>query len=354
VLDDREADLRGDNVQTILSPDKVKRIIARMPYKQVRTLQAVAAACILVAVATGARFALGPMIGDGFAFITFFPVVLVATVVAGPASGLSSLVLSSIVTSYFWLSPTWSFALTSDALAALAAYWFASALMIAVATLLRVIVAHLVESEARAHVLAHEMKHRVGNVLAVIQAIARQTSRGRTSLEEFNQVFQDRLAALARAQDVIQENPNFPTNLRQLVERITQPFGQRRFVLGGPHIGIDPVTASSLALLIHELGTNAMKYGALSNATGTVSLSWMKDGDRVVATWIENGGPAVTAPARSGFGSKLLQTAFPPDVGEARIDYAEAGVRCSISFGLAAPIADAPSVGSAMARATGS
>lgn len=243
-----------------------------------------------------------------------------------------ALALSSLIASYFWLAPVGSLMLTRDSIAAVVAFWVASVLMIAVAVLLRALVEYLMDSEARARVIAHEMKHRVGNLLAVIQAIARQTERGAGSLGEFGQVFQARLAALASAQDVIQENPNLPADLRQLVTRIVEPFGHHRFTISGPDTGADPAIASSLALLIHELGTNAMKYGALSGEAGTVSLRWMTDGDRIVLTWVEAGGPPVSAPERSGFGSKLLQSAFPPDVGEARIEYPLAGVRCTIAF----------------------
>ena len=318
-------------MQVTLSPEMLKGVVARLPHKPVPAPQAFVLAVAAVAVATMLRFAITPLVGDGVPFITYFPTVLIVAVFGGAFAGLSGLLLSSGMAAYFWLTPR-TFDLGLDGVAALIAYWVAGGLVIGVATLLRALIGYLVISEARAHVVAHEMKHRVGNMLAVIQAIARQTRRGVASLDEFGQVFQDRLSALSRAQDVIQEHPNLPTDLRQLIARVIEPFGAHRFMLGGPNTGVDAVVASSLALLVHEMGTNAMKYGALSNETGTVSFRWMHEGGRVVLTWIEAGGPPVVVPESSGFGSKLLQSAFAVETGDAHIDYAPQGVRCTISF----------------------
>jgi two-component sensor histidine kinase len=322
----------------------LKSVAARLPYKPVPGPHAFAMGAGLVAGGTLLRLAITPLVGDGVPFITFFPLLLISAVVAGALAGATVLVLSSFVAAYLWLTPR-NFAIESGDVAALLSYWIAGGMVIVVATLLRALISYLVTSEARANVVAHEMKHRVGNMLAVIQAIARQTRRGAATLEEFGQVFQDRLDALARAQDVIQEHPNLPTSLRSLIERVVEPFGTHRFMIGGPDAGIDPVTASSLALLVHELGTNAMKYGALSNASGTVSVRWKPDGGRIVLIWIEGGGPQVASPARSGFGSKLLRSAFSSETGEARIDYAPTGVRCTISFAGGTPTSPVSGIG---------
>lgn len=318
-------------MQDTLSPETVKRLVARLPHKSVPAPHAFVLAVVAVATATAMRFVMTPFVGEGVPFVTYFPAVLIVAILAGAFAGCSVLLLSSATVTYLWLTPR-TFDVGVDDVAALVSYWVTGGLVIAVATLLRALIGYLVTSEARAHVVSHEMRHRVGNILAVIQAIARQTRRGAATLDEFGDVFQDRLSALARAQDVIQEHPNLPTDLRQLISRVIQPFGAHRFTIGGPETGVDAVVASSLALLVHEMGTNAMKYGALSNETGTVSFRWMHDVGRVVLTWIEAGGPPVVVPESSGFGSKLLQTAFPADTGDAQIEYAPQGVRCTISF----------------------
>ena len=315
----------------MLTSETLKRVAASLPHRPVPATRAFLMAVGIVAFATLLRFAITPVVGNGVPFITYFPMVLIVAVLAGAFAGLSAIAVSSVIAAYFWLTPR-TLALEIDDVASLMFYWIAGGLVIAVATVLRALIGHLVASEARATVVSHEMRHRVGNMLAVIQAIARQTKRHAATLEEFSQVFQDRLSALARAQDVIQEHPNLPTDLRLLIERVIEPFGAQRFVIGGPDAGADAVVASSLALLVHELGTNAMKYGALSNAGGTVSFRWTTDEGRIVLTWIEAGGPPVIAPERAGFGSKLLTTAFPAETGEASIDYASSGVRCTISF----------------------
>ena len=290
-----------------------------------------------------------PLVGNGVPFLTFFPIVLVAAVVAGAFVGLSALLLSSMMATYFWLTPR-DLAVETDDFAAMVSYWIASALIIAVAVLLRTLIENLVASETRAHVVAQEMKHCVGNMLAVILAIARQNSRGATNLTEFTQAFQDRMAALARAQDVIQEHPNLPTNLRPLITRVTEPFGEQRFQIEGPEVGVDPVIASSLALIVHELGTNAITYWSLSNPTGVVCVNWTANGACIVLTWIEKGGPQVAALERSGFGSKLLQSSFPSETGEARIEYDVTGVRCTLSFVGATASAEIASISPIAAR----
>jgi two-component sensor histidine kinase len=200
------------------------------------------------------------------------------------------------------------------------------------AAVLRAFVRGLAEEEDQANLLAHEMKHRAGNLIGVIQAIARQTARNATTVADFQSQFEERLLALARAQDFAGADSGEPPDLETFLAAALEPFGRDRFTLNGPPAALQPSLASSFALLLHELGTNAMKYGALSVAGGQVAISWSVQNGRINLQWHESGGPAVAAPTRSGFGSKLLKLAFPPETGQASILYDPAGVRCSITF----------------------
>src|ERR1700719_1450706 len=164
-------------------------------------MQSIAAAC--VAVATLGRLLATPLIGDGAPFLTFAPAILVAALMTGPWGGLSALIYSSLVVDYFWLPPHWSFALASASVGLLTMFWLFTGSLIAIAALVRALVRTLVDSEQRARILAAEMSHRVRNVLGLVQAISRQTFRTAPSPSEYQTMFEARITALGRAQDLI-------------------------------------------------------------------------------------------------------------------------------------------------------
>ncbi len=292
--------------------------------------QAIAVLCTALAVLL--RLALSPISSRGVPFLSFFPSVIVATAVAGPWAGVTATVLAVPIAIYFWLPPFGSFALDHESWLRLIGFCALAASLVVSLTLLRALVRTLVESEERALILAHEMTHRARNVLGLIQAISRQTFQSATNLSDFQTLFEARLVALGRAQDLIIENPNFPTDLRVLLDRVLEPFETDRFRMKGEAAGVPHEIGATLALLIHELGTNSLKYGALSVPEGTVAITWVNEGETVALDWQEHGGPKVLPPSRNGFGSRLMQTAFAPGHGEATIAFEESGVRCRICF----------------------
>jgi two-component sensor histidine kinase len=296
--------------------------------------QAIAVLCTGLAVLL--RLALSPVASRGVPFLSFFPSIFVATAVAGPWAGVTATILAVPIAVYFWLPPAGSFALDHESWLRLIGFCTLSGLLVLSLTLLRVLVRTLVDSEVRALILAHEMTHRARNVLGLIQAISRQTFQSATSLQEFQNLFEARLVALGRAQDLIIENPNFPTDLRILLDRVLEPFETDRFRIKGEAAGVPHEIGATLALLIHELATNSLKYGALSVPEGTVAVTWFKEGESVALDWEEHDGPKVLPPSRSGFGTRLMQTAFAPGRGEATIAFEESGVRCRICFPRAA------------------
>lgn len=186
---------------------------------------------------------------------------------------------------------------------------------------LRLIGAHIditerKEAEAQQRLLLQELAHRVKNSLAMIQAIASQTFRTATSLEAANETFNARLAALARAHDLLVSGNWSNATLRDVVSSVIGIQGEpRRFAISGPEVAVGPKPALALALILHELGTNAVKYGALSNQGGRVDVTWRIDdmeGERQLRLrWQESGGPPVALPKRRGFGSRLIERTFP-------------------------------------------
>lgn len=292
--------------------------------------QAIAVAA--TAAATLMRFALSPLIPHGLPFLTFFPAALVATLLGGSWAGVTAILLSLPIAAYFWLDPGMSFALNGGSWVRLIGYCLLGALLIVSIGLLRLLVRTLAESEERALILAHEMTHRTRNVLGLIQAISRQTFQTAADMAQYETLFEARLVALGRAQELLVENPQLPTDLRMLLDRVLAPFDAERFGFAGDAVGVPHEIGATLALLFHELATNSLKYGALSVPDGKIRVAWKAAGGRIRLDWQETGGPLVEPPQRSGFGTKLMKTAFAPGRGEAAIDFAPTGVECRISF----------------------
>lgn len=188
--------------------------------------------------------------------------------------------------------------------------------------------------EEHRSMLAHELSHRVKNMLATLQAIVGQTLRSASSLEGAAETLAGRIQAMDAANNLLVNDHWESAAMAELVDRALAPFHTDdgyRIRASGPDIHVPQKIAVGLALALHELGTNAAKYGALSTPDGYVSISWrVEDGakpDRLSFTWEEAGGPVVVTPTRTGFGSKLIQKVLAAEIrGTAHIDYRPAGV----------------------------
>lgn len=186
-----------------------------------------------------------------------------------------------------------------------------------------------VESEARQTLLIQELAHRLKNTLSMVQAIASQTLRGSVDRSPLD-AFERRLQALGVAHDVLVERNWVGADMRTTIGQVMAVFGcNDRIALTGPDVALGARAALALALMLHELGTNAVKYGALSTAQGSILLDWQVADDRLSMTWQERGGPPVQQPARRGFGSKLLRLGL-AGTGDSEICYDPAGLRVSM------------------------
>jgi PAS domain S-box-containing protein len=178
-------------------------------------------------------------------------------------------------------------------------------------------------------VLLAEIMHRVKNTLATVQAIANQTLRRAPADERAE--FTARLHALSKAHDLLTSDKWDRASLRAVVDAALEPFQQERFTLEGPDTWFNASKSLQITLAIHELATNAAKYGALGNATGRVHLTWeMWDPGRLKLRWKESGGPAAKPPKRKGFGSILIKRTFEG----ARFEYAPQGFSCEFEIRL--------------------
>ncbi|CAN7192828.1 PAS domain S-box protein [Phenylobacterium sp. LjRoot225] len=189
-------------------------------------------------------------------------------------------------------------------------------------------------AEQRQQLLINELNHRVKNSLATVQSIAAQTLRSAPDLTSARELFETRLVALAAAHDLLTAESWRGARLTDVVASAMAPFEatQRPQInRSGPPVWLAAHRALALALALHELATNAAKYGALSVPEGRVTISWSASGEQLTLSWIEEGGPPVAAPTRSGFGTRLLQRSLAHDLhGEVAFTFAPEGVRCEI------------------------
>ena len=197
-------------------------------------------------------------------------------------------------------------------------------------------------AEAHQRLLAGELQHRVKNTLAMVQAIVGQSLRGASSLDDARATVTDRLQVLARAHDGLMRPGQASAPIDAVVADAVRVCAgdSGRVRLAGPRLDLAAKPALTLSMALHELCTNAVKYGALSNDTGHVEVSWLvaESGSepRFHLTWSEHGGPPVEPPARRGFGSRLIESGIAGEVhGEALLTFDPGGVTWRLSAPLA-------------------
>ncbi len=193
-------------------------------------------------------------------------------------------------------------------------------------------------TDDRQELLVQELRHRVKNILAVVQAVAHQTFSRSGDIGQAQAAFMKRLAALASAQDLIASDNWRGTTLREIVAAALAGCGAaaERVSITGPDVPIPAATAVSVALAVHELCTNAFKYGSLSLDSGRVRISWGREADgRHVFEWRELGGPPVQAPTRRGFGTGLIERGLERQLGgKVELDFAPDGLVCRFTADL--------------------
>ncbi len=209
---------------------------------------------------------------------------------------------------------------------------------------LRAEIAERERTEAQKQMLMAELEHRVKNALAVAQSLVVHTRASSETIDEFAESFGGRLRAMGKAQDLLVRGSWRGAELAELLTATVQPYLPRpeALALSGPPVQLTPSLASSLAMILHELATNAAKYGAWSREGGCVEASWSLAGRDLSFTWREIGGPPVAAPRRRGFGARMIEHNAGYELGgSATLDFRPDGLVCAISF----PLRDAPEAG---------
>jgi two-component sensor histidine kinase len=188
------------------------------------------------------------------------------------------------------------------------------------------------------NLLIEELNHRVKNTLAILQSIAAQTFRSASRDER--EKFEGRLGALAEAHNLLSKEKWQGSELQDVCARVLQPYALgSRIRISGPKVPLSPRQAVVLSMIVHEIATNAAKYGALSNETGTVTLDWTVAEETAMQklrlTWTETGGPHVTAPVQRGFGSRLIERSARDQLaGDAAVDFLPRGVVYTVNCSL--------------------
>jgi PAS domain S-box-containing protein len=199
------------------------------------------------------------------------------------------------------------------------------------------------KAEEQRTLLIHELNHRVKNTLATVQSIAAQTLRNAGTMQDAKEALEGRLMALARAHDVLTTESWEGAELKDIVAQALAPyrsFGEDRLTIAGPKVRLSPRIALALSMALQELTTNAVKHGALSNATGKVHVVWdverTEPGSRLHLRWQETGGPPVLPPTRQGFGSRLIERSLARELnGDVRIEFRPEGILCTVDAPLA-------------------
>jgi PAS domain S-box-containing protein len=198
------------------------------------------------------------------------------------------------------------------------------------------------DAEEHMEILAGEMRHRAKNLVSLVEGIGRLSRpKGRTDIDAFIDAYMGRLKALLHTGDIVLSSNRRMAYLSAVVDTALIPFrsddAPERITLQGPAVIVSEKTAGGLALAIHELATNAVKYGALSAPTGKVSLQWTltphEAGERFAMEWQESNGPRVSPPQAEGFGGKVIRHSIAHEPGGGiTLDYLPDGLRCSFTF----------------------
>ena len=196
------------------------------------------------------------------------------------------------------------------------------------------------QAEERRALLMGELAHRLKNGIAVIMAIVGQTARGQATVEGFEELLMARLQAMANSQDLVTASGGGPVNLADVIDQAVAPFGQTRFDLDDDVAGVTirGEMAVGMGLLLHEMATNAVKYGALSNRAGRVRIA-LDDApeDRAAFAWRETGGPEVKPSNSRGFGTRLLNQVLRNQGGDVKFSFEPQGFQARVAFPVAQP-----------------
>jgi two-component sensor histidine kinase len=287
-------------------------------------------AVFCLALATMVRWGLAQIRPDVF-FTPYFPAVFFATAVGGSRIGIGTAVASGVL----GVIVNFSGAVADSArLALLLIFWAVSGLTIwgvehyrTIVSQQREIAKRLTEEEEYRKLVVDELQHRLKNKTSTIHAVLHQVLQDQPQIWDS---IDHRIRALSTTDDLIARVDGTGCDIKDLLRSELGPYGHVRFNLNGDPLFLPAKLAVSLALIFHELATNAGKYGAFSSPRGLLQVSWLVSDGRLNVTWDETEGPAVENIGAAGFGTKLLQSALRAFDGKTEISFLKTGVHCTV------------------------
>lgn len=277
---------------------------------RVGLLEKVAGGAACVGLPTMARLTFVEPLGAALPFATYFPTILIATLFWGAPCGMVVLVSSGVIAGLLFVTTNQTSILEPQGLVALGLFIACGGLIVLTAHALRHTVFALQVARAAEEARKAELQHRVKNTLALVQSFSAYFSRRTADPLEFHRLLEGKVIALANANEILFGGAFEACALPDLAGAALAPFaGDQRLHMQGPPVSLDPNCGEPLALALHELATNAHKYGSLSSSSGEVFLSWhfsSPDPSKCILRWEEKGGPVVQAPGRFGLGKRLL------------------------------------------------
>jgi two-component sensor histidine kinase len=258
---------------------------------------------------------------------------MLASFLAGWRAGAIALILAELMTSYVVVPPQRSLLdKTFSDLFGLSLVTFSCVLILILTQALRRSARILEAERNRQDLLNQELAHRVKNTLASVQAMALQTFGTVPGAKSAMEQFEGRLLAMSSAHELLTRHGGVAANLKDIVADAMTPFqGPHVIIFEGPEILLGPQQALAIAMALHELSTNAVKYGALSVQSGSLQITWSREDDRWTLCWREAGGPPMKPPKTSGFGTRLLQRNLARQLeGRVNLAFQPSGLVCEI------------------------
>lgn len=284
---------------------RVARLVASLTRTPNSHVNAALIAVGLSAGATVLRLTLNGVIDLGQApFAAYYPATLLAALWGGSRAGVLSVFLAAVLGEYFFVPPLYGIEIDSlSEWLSLLLFVVSALLIVAVAHAYRFTLTELNRALAARELLGKEQAHRVRNLVAVAQAIVSNTL-GRS---QDAGVINTRLTALLGNNEDLSNEDHAPSDLEHTLKKALSPFETKQIAFEGSGAIVDGQIGRSIALIVHELATNAVKYGSLSAASGSARVAWQSENDCIRLSWNESGGPPATVPERKGFGIRFLE-----------------------------------------------
>jgi two-component sensor histidine kinase len=287
-------------------------------------------AIFCVAVASMLRWGLGYFSEDALVFAAYYPAVLFATYVGGAAVGIFTALVSALIGWWAFIPPHFVFGpLTPSVATKLFVFVFASVLIVWGADRYRELLKRLeAEEEFRKLAtteLAHRLKNKIATIQSVISARLRDDPKRRDAILSL-------LNSLSATDDLITATQEQGANIRDIFNAELGPYDISRISMQGPEVLLPPKLAMTIALVIHELATNAAKYGALAGAAGKLAIRWDLSDCRMAIHWRESDGPVVVPSTHCGFGTRLLARALKQFDGTIENKFEASGLICTMNF----------------------